>query len=97
MTEPTILRWPLPMPVPRGGVPIACPTCGGVDRLVIAMDLDDRSEEPSYMTCQQGHTWAEPLLPRRFGAQLLGDILEADPSLLGRLDDLREVQARGEA
>lgn len=93
MTEPTVLRWPMPGRVTVGrGETLACPVCGAVERLVLGMDLDDRSEEPSYMACPGGHTWAEGRLPRWFGALLLADILDIEPSIL---DDLQREHGAG--
>lgn len=97
MSEPTVLRWPLPTPVRRGDVQIACPVCGSIEPLTIGMDLDDRGDDPSYLTCPDGHTWAEPLFPRWMGAELLGLILDDEPGLLGELQELQEFQERREA
>ncbi|MGW3024506.1 hypothetical protein [Streptomyces sp. NPDC001221] len=91
MSTPVVLRWPLPdWVIAEAGV--ACPVCGATARLLLGMDLDDHSDAPSYMACPAGHQWAEAGLPRRLGALLLADILEADPSILGRLDELRDLQ-----
>ncbi|MEV6833612.1 hypothetical protein AB0N17_03615 [Streptomyces sp. NPDC051133] len=88
MSTPAVLRWPLPdWVIAEAG--IACPACGTRARLILAMDLDDRSDEPSYMACPAGHQWAEKRLPRRVGAELLAEVLDAEPGLLGSLDELR--------
>jgi hypothetical protein len=76
--------------------PIACPTCGADDRLLLGMDLDDRSEAPSYMSCGNGHSWAEKGMPRRLGALLLAEVLDLDPSLFGRLDELQDAHGGDE-
>lgn len=92
MTAPVVLRWPMPGPIRGvGGHVVACPECYLTVRLVLAMDLDDSSDEPSYLTCPGGHTWPEPAVPRRLAALLLAEVLAADPSLLGHLDELRDV------
>ena len=90
MKAPVVLRWPLP-DIAESHL-AACPACGTRSSLTLAMDLDDRSDAPSYMTCPQGHTWAEDSFPRRLAAELLDDILQVYPDLLGWLDDLREMQ-----
>lgn len=96
MSEPPVLRWPMPGRVTVGrGEALACPVCGAVERLVLGMDLDDQSEEPSYMTCPGGHTWAEGRLPRWFGALLLADILDIEPGILAHLDDLQREHGAG--
>lgn len=92
MTEPAVLRCPLPGRVVISDAPIACPTCGAADRLILGMDLDDRGDEPSYMSCPGGHTWAEERLPRWFSAGLLDEIFQVDPTLLGRLEEIRAMQ-----
>ena len=73
MGSPVVLRWPLPRGAVDGfGQPFACPQCGTVDGVLIAMDLEERSDAPSVMGCPDGHTWLEERLPRSFGALLLG-------------------------
>ncbi|MEU0069535.1 hypothetical protein ABZ027_08320 [Streptomyces sp. NPDC006332] len=92
MSTPPALRWPLPKPsFGVTGQPVACPECDARERLLIGLDLDDHSEDPSHMACPDGHRWLEPGMPRRIGAQLLADTLDADPSLYGWLDELRDV------
>ncbi|MFJ4623057.1 hypothetical protein [Streptomyces sp. NPDC088812] len=96
MSEPVVLRWQMPAPIRgAGGRVAACPECGLMVRLILAMDLDDHSDEPSYLTCPGGHTWPEAAIPRRLGALLLAEILESDPGLYGRLDELREIYGNG--
>ncbi|MFF2511682.1 hypothetical protein [Streptomyces sp. NPDC058086] len=90
MSEPTVLRWRLPFaPVDGAGRPVVCPTCGVGERLVLGMDLDDHSDEPSYMTCPSGHSWLDERFTRKYGALFLADILDAEPGLLAHLDDLQ--------
>lgn len=98
MSTPPVLRWPLPgRAVDEAGVLIACPTCGAADRLLLGMDLDDQTDDPSYMSCGSGHSWAEPRMPRRLGALLLAEVLDIDPSILGHLDELRDVHGERNA
>jgi hypothetical protein len=94
MTEPVVIRWPIPDHAVLASGPITCPTCGGDESLTLAMDLHDRSDDPSYMSCPVGHIWAEERFPRIFAAELLDEILQIDPSILGHLDELREIQER---
>jgi hypothetical protein len=94
MSEPVVLRWPLPGITTVEGVLITCPECGAEDRLALGMDLDDRSDGPAYMSCQQGHLWAEERFSRRIAGEFLDEMLQLDPTLLGHLDDLRDAQAR---
>lgn len=94
MSQPVVLRWPLPGFTTVGGVLITCPECGAGDRLTLGMDLDDTSDGPSYMSCQQGHLWPEDRFPRRLAAEFLDEILHVDPTLLGQLGQLRTAQAR---
>lgn len=92
MSTPAVLRWAMTRPFVdhTTGQTIACPTCRATERLVVGMDLDDvDSIEPSWLTCPAGHTWPEAGLPRGLAALILAEVLDADPSLLGRLDDLR--------
>lgn len=96
MTTPPVLRWPMPgRVVDQAGHLIACPVCGALEHLVLGMDLDDHSDEPSYMACPGGHTWPEERLPRRLGALLLADILEAEPGLLAELEALQREHGAG--
>lgn len=98
MSTPPVLRWPLPGRVLGTDEQlIACPTCGADEALALGMDLDDHTDAPSYMSCRAGHSWAEERLPRRLGAELLADILDVDPSILGRLDELRDVYGERDA
>lgn len=93
MSTPAVLRWAMTRPfVDQAGQVIACPTCGAVQRLVVGMDLDDvGSDEPSWLTCPAGHTWAAAGLPRGLAALILAEILDADPSVLGHLEELRRM------
>lgn len=90
------LRWPIPgRAVDQAGQVIACPTCGADERLLLGMDLDDRSDAPSYMSCRSGHSWPEAGMPRRLGAQLLDEILDLEPGLLAHFDELQRVHEAG--
>lgn len=96
MSTPPILRWPLPGPalgVTRQ--PVVCPECGAREGLLIGLDLDDHSDEPSHMACPNGHRWLEAGMPRRIGAELLADVFDLDPGLYGRLEELRQVYGGG--
>lgn len=97
MSTPPVLRWPMPGPFVdhTSGRVIECPTCRETERLVVAMDLDDHSEGPSYITCPGGHTWPEAGLPRRLAALLLAEIFEAEPSLFAHLEELQRVHGAG--
>lgn len=96
MSEPAVLRWPLPgRVVDQDGRPIACPQCGAADRLLLGMDLDDHTDAPSYMSCRSGHSWAEERMPRRLGVLLLADILDIEPGILARIDDLQRAHGAG--
>lgn len=98
MSTPPVLRWPIPgRAVDEAGQLLACPACGAADRLLLGMDLDDQTDAPSYMSCRNGHSWAEARLPRRLGALLLAEILDLDPSILGRLDELHDVHGEQDA
>lgn len=95
MSAPVVLRWPLPVGSVDGlGQPFACPDCGTVEGVLIAMDLEDHSDAPSTMGCPQNHTWLEERLPRHVGASLLADILDIEPALLGRLEELQGVHGQ---
>ncbi|MEV8036733.1 hypothetical protein [Streptomyces sp. NPDC086182] len=95
MSEPIVLRWPLPAaPVDGAGRPVVCPVCGTGEGLVLGMDLDDHSDAPSAMACPSGHSWFEERFPRRYGALLLADVLDAEPGLLA---DLALMQRMHEA
>lgn len=92
MTTPVVLRWPIPEAIRcADGQIIACPTCGGVVPLVLAMDLDDHSDAPSAVTCPEGHAWFEERLPRHWGALLLAELLDIEPGLFAHLEDLQHV------
>lgn len=94
MSTPAVLRWAMPGPFVdhTTGRVAACPECGARERLVVGMDLDDvDSVDPSWVSCPAGHQWAEAGLPRSLAALILAEILDADPSILGRLDELRDV------
>jgi hypothetical protein len=96
-SQPPVLRWPLPGPsIGVTGQPVVCPECGERERLLIGLDLDDHSDEPSFMACPAGHRWLEAGMPRHIGAQLLADAFDIDPSLYGRLDELRDVHGGDE-
>lgn len=98
MTTPAVLRWAMPGPFVdhTTGRTVSCPECRLTERLVVPMDLDDvDSDEPSYITCPGGHTWAEAGLPRRLAALILAEILDAEPSILGRLEELRREHESG--
>lgn len=71
LAEGLTADYPLPCRVLRGLDLLACPVCAAADDLVVAVDGSDRSETASYMTCPDGHRWAEPRFPRRLGAELL--------------------------
>lgn len=96
MTEPTVLRWILPAPASNGGEPFSCPECGSVAPLTVALDLEDWSAEPTYMTCPAGHLWAEERFPRWIGADILRLALEANPGLLEDIAELQALQAEGD-
>ena len=94
MTTPAVLRWAMPGPFVdhTTGRTVACPECRATARLVVGMDLDDvDSDDPSWVSCPAGHRWAEAGLPRGLAALILAEILDEDPSLLGRLEELRNV------
>lgn len=69
-------------PLSRGGVPIVCPVCGQHDDLTLVIDSQDFSESASLMRCDGGHQWAEPLLPRRLGAELLASKVRNNPGMI---------------
>jgi hypothetical protein len=72
------------------GRTVACPECGLTERLIVRMDLDDvDSDEPSRMSCPDGHQWTEKGLPRRLGALILAEVFDTEPGLLGSLEELR--------
>ncbi|MER6557224.1 hypothetical protein ABT300_05565 [Streptomyces sp. NPDC001027] len=71
LAEGLTADYPLPCRVLKGLDLIACPQCEAADDLVVAIDGNDRSETASYMTCPEGHRWAEPRFPRRLGVELL--------------------------
>ncbi|MFI5684662.1 hypothetical protein [Streptomyces sp. NPDC051636] len=81
------------MPWPSSGEAgqrIACPQCDATHPLVVAMDLDAAdSQEPSWLTCPNQHTWAEAALPQSMPALLFAAILDAEPGLFAHLDELR--------
>ncbi|MEU5281131.1 hypothetical protein AB0G87_32525 [Streptomyces asoensis] len=92
MSTPPALRWPLPGPsLGVTGQPVTCPQCQAREGLLIGLDLDDHSAEPSHMACPDGHRWLEAGMPRHVGAQLLADAFDLDPTLYGRLDELRDI------
>lgn len=88
MGAPVVLRWPVPDDL-VARFEVACPQCGATRRLLLGMDLEDRSDAPSVMGCPDGHTWLEERVPRSFGASLLAEILDADPVIVGRLEELQ--------
>jgi hypothetical protein len=94
MSTPPVLRWAMPgrfVDHTTGRI-VACPECRATERLVVGMDLDDvGSDEPSWLSCPSGHTWSEAGLPRGLAALILAEVLDADPSVLGHLDELRDV------
>lgn len=96
MTEPTVLRWPLPTGAGTGGEPYSCPECGAAQRLTAALDLEDWSAEPTYMTCPAGHLWAEERFPRWIGADIFRLALEVNPHLLEDIATLHALQAEGD-
>lgn len=57
-------------PLLKDGVPIACPVCAQDDELTLVMVPGDFSDTPSSMRCDDMHTWEEPRVPRRLGAEL---------------------------
>jgi hypothetical protein len=92
MTTTAVLRWPIPEPIRcADGHVIACPTCGRMVRLVLAMDLDDHTDAPSAVSCPAGHAWFEERLPRRWGALLLAELLDAEPGIFAHLEELQRV------
>lgn len=96
MSTPPVLRWRLPFaPVDGSGRPVVCPVCGVGEGLVLGMDLDDHSDEPSYVTCPAGHEWLDGRLTRRYGAQLLAAVFESEPGLFAHLDELRRTFGEG--
>ncbi|QJS13211.1 hypothetical protein HKX69_29995 [Streptomyces argyrophyllae] len=97
MSTPAVLRWAIPWPFSgETGERIACPQCGAVQPLVVAMDLDAvDSQEPTWLTCPAQHTWAEADLPQCMPAQLLADVLDAEPGLFANLDELRREYGDG--
>lgn len=98
MSSPAALRWPLAgLSLDVTGRPIACPECGVREGLLLGLDLDDRSEDPSHMACPAGHRWLEPGMPRHVGAQLLPDVFESEPGLFAHLNELRDVHGGEES
>ncbi|MER5473727.1 hypothetical protein [Streptomyces sp. NPDC002685] len=84
MSQPmTVVRWPLP----AGGA-FSCPTCFTAEGITVALDLEDRGPDPSYMRCPDGHLWPESRFPRMVGAGMLRRALEADPDFLGIIHPL---------
>lgn len=94
--EETVIRWPLPTGAGAGGEPYRCPECGAVERLTAALDLEDWSADPTYMSCPAGHLWAEERFPRWIGADILRLALEGNPHLLEDMATLRALQAEGD-
>ncbi|AZQ35934.1 hypothetical protein EJ357_22655 [Streptomyces cyaneochromogenes] len=80
----SVVHWPLP----GGG--FSCPTCGAVEGITVALDLEDAGPDPSYMRCPDGHLWPEPCFPRLLGAGMLRRALEHDPEFLDRIHPLGE-------
>ncbi|WP_328449878.1 hypothetical protein OG780_19365 [Streptomyces sp. NBC_00386] len=74
-------QYPLPCRVSKGGALIACPECAAADDLVLSVDGDDRSESASFVRCPDGHLWAEPLISRRVGVELLESYVAAGKHL----------------
>ncbi|WP_327319274.1 hypothetical protein [Streptomyces sp. NBC_01235] len=71
LAEGLTAEYPLPCRVHKGLDLIACPVCQAADDLVVSIDGNDRSETASFMTCPDGHRWAEPRFPRRLGVEIL--------------------------
>lgn len=92
MSTPPVLRFPLPLaPVDGAGRPVVCPVCGTGERLLLGVDLDDHSDEPSHMTCPAGHSWLDDRLTRKYGALLLAAVFDAEPGLFAHLDVLQRA------
>jgi len=64
---------------------ISCPECGEQALLTVHALTDETGDDPAYVHCPWGHTWAEPAVPRRALAEFFAACEREDPDLWEQL------------